>query len=149
MAGLSKYQPGGVMFGVTVKNYENAKKSFVTMKIDNVDMIESNLRILDFKGQLSSFGLVEFRVKGVWGSINAKGTNKNAVKNICKQMGYLTGNKVNGDTASQLMVCENYQGNDYCGQTQLPVHFTAIKCEDQDKNIIDCYREISVDQDHK
>ena len=50
------------MFGVNVKNYENSKKSFITMKIDNIDMIESNLRIVDYKGQFSSFGRAEIRV---------------------------------------------------------------------------------------
>ena len=71
------------MFGVTVKNYESAKKSFITMKVDNIDMIDSELRIVDYKGGLSSFGRVEMRVKGIWGTFNAKGVNSNAAKTLC------------------------------------------------------------------
>ncbi len=63
------------------------------MKVDNVDMIEKNLRILDYKGRLSSFGRVEIRVKGVWGSVNQKNVNQNTVKTICKTLGYLSGSR--------------------------------------------------------
>jgi len=72
------------MFGISVKNYESAKKSFITMKVDNIDMIDSELRIVDYKGYLTSFGRVEMRVKGIWGSLSAKGVNLNAAKTICR-----------------------------------------------------------------
>ena len=38
------------MFGVNVKNYENSKKSFITMKIDNIDMAEKDIRIVNHEG---------------------------------------------------------------------------------------------------
>ena len=38
-------------------------------------MIDSVIRIVDHKGELNSFGRVEFRVRGVWGTICSKGLN--------------------------------------------------------------------------
>lgn len=130
------------MFGVTVKGYETAKKSFITMKVDNVDMIEKNLRILDYKGRLSSFGRVEIRVKGVWGSINQKNVNQNTVKTICKSLGYLSGSR-SSKSLNQPNQCESYQGNDFCGDSSSLVHFQNLKCEEQDRSLADCYKEIA------
>lgn len=79
--GLEGYQGGGIVMGLGIRAYDRAKLSYVTFKgsvltqVDNVDMIDSDIRIIDHRGMLSSFGRVEERVRGVWGTICSKGSN--------------------------------------------------------------------------
>jgi hypothetical protein len=61
-----------------------APKSFYTIKVDNYDMAEKNVRIIDFKGQPNSQGRVEFRNNGEWGTGCARGSEENAVRTICR-----------------------------------------------------------------
>jgi len=44
-------------------------KSFTTFKVDNVDFVSSDIRIVNHEGQLSAVGRVEFRINGVWGTV--------------------------------------------------------------------------------
>ena len=61
-------------------------------------MIDSVIRIVDHRGELSSFGRVEYRMRGVWGTICSKGSNEFTGQTICKTMGFFSGKKVNGNT---------------------------------------------------
>jgi len=47
------------------------------------------------------------------------------------------------------MVCENYQGNNYCAEEIFAIHFTNFKCQDTDKNVKDCFREMAAECNHK
>lgn len=90
-----------------------------------MDMIDSEIRILDFKGNLSSFGRVDVRIRGVWGSICNKGANHFTASTICKSLGY-GGGKIADKP------CNSYQGNNYCGYKLKPIIFKNIKCQEND-----------------
>ena len=153
--GLENYQGGGIVSGLGIKGYDRAKLSYTTFKgkklisVDNVDMIASEIRILDYKGMLSSFGRVEERVRGIWGTVCAKGSNQYTAQAICRTMGYQTGKKVNGDTQAQQMACENYQGNYHCAEEVFPIHFTNFRCQDTDRDVKECFREMATECTHK
>jgi len=59
-------------------------KSFFTFKVNNIDFVSSDMRIVDFSGELTSEGRVEIRINGVWGTINSKGMNGYAARTICR-----------------------------------------------------------------
>lgn len=60
-------------------------------------MMRSDLRILNWKGEVDFKGRVEYRSNGIWGSICADGVTKSAVNVMCKQMGFMSGKKFNDD----------------------------------------------------
>ena len=47
-------------------------KSFFTFKVDNIDFVSSDMRIVDFAGELASEGRIEIRINGKWGTINSE-----------------------------------------------------------------------------
>ncbi len=61
--------------GIEVKEHAVSKKSFITHRIDNIDMMDSDIRIIDADGKTSSRGRLEFRQNAVWGTISAQGMN--------------------------------------------------------------------------
>jgi len=54
-------------------------------------MAESDIRILDFNGQPSYEGRVEFRINGRWGSVCKRKITASAGKMICKTLGFVDG----------------------------------------------------------
>jgi len=113
--GLSSYGAGRTISGLRAISFGSSSKSFYTMKIDNVDMARSNIRIVNDEGLISPTGRVELRSQGVWGSVCASGVEKSFVRTLCKQLAFLDGIMVNGDGPKQL-ACENYKGENYCGE---------------------------------
>lgn len=63
-------------------------------KVDNPDMIASRLRILDEKGNISTFGRVEVQeLDGIFYpicNVNEQSNKNNAIR-LCKIMGYTSG----------------------------------------------------------
>jgi len=59
--GLSTYSKGETINGLDAGKHSKSSKSFYTMKIDNFDMAETNMRIIDFEGNPAYRGRVEFR----------------------------------------------------------------------------------------
>ena len=138
--GLESYE-GGSLKNIDVSGFQKSKRSFVTFKIDNVDMIQSELRILDFAGNFASQGRVDIRLRGTWGSLCSLGANEFTAKTICKELGYASG-RLGG-------ACDGYQGNNFCGHDVKPIHFKNIKCQDTDSKLLQCYREMAQDCSHK
>jgi len=66
-------------------------KSFTTIKIDNIDFAESDIRILDSEGHSTPSGRLEFRQNGLWGTVCMKGMNDIAARLICRQLKYNDG----------------------------------------------------------
>lgn len=52
------------IYGLEVEAHKQSQKSYTTIKIDNVDMADLDLRILNHKGQPAYMGRVEFRLDG-------------------------------------------------------------------------------------
>ena len=122
-----------------------AEKSFSCAKVDNVDLVEKDIRILNDKGQISNEGRVEFRLNGIWGSICAKGNNAESAIRICKDLGYKNGNWIN--TEENIEICRQYNGGDYCGAEGTRIHFSHIECTSNDKSINTCNKQFAkVDQ---
>jgi len=67
--GLHYYEAGAAILGIEASKYDLSKRSFMTVKIDNVDMARLHLRLLDPQGNPASKGRVEMRLNGVWGTV--------------------------------------------------------------------------------
>ena len=89
--GLSNYEKGGKVFGIEIKQFKQAKKSFYTFKIDNVDFAEKDVRILNSEGIPAPAGRVEFRLDGRWGSICSRGMTASAARTICRSLKFQDG----------------------------------------------------------
>lgn len=59
--------------GLSVGGSKKSMKSFATVKIDNTDMCDLDMRIIDHQGVPTHMGRVEFRLDGVWGTLCVKG----------------------------------------------------------------------------
>jgi hypothetical protein len=45
--GLTSYE-GGSLRNISVENFMKSKRSFTTIKVDTIDMVDSEIRIVDF-----------------------------------------------------------------------------------------------------
>ena len=118
--------------------YSNGKKSYVVSKIDNIDLVEKDIRILDDKGKLSHKGRLEIRKEGVWGTICSFGNNSFSAKRICKDLGYIDG-EWGTDKSSMLNgFCSNFNGGNYCGFKMQQIHYYNINCQESDSNFNSC-----------
>lgn len=93
--GLNKYDKGGKINGIEVGSGSNSDKSFGVVKVDNIDMVDLDMRIVDYLGMPSHFGRVDFRLDGVWGSICSKGMAQSAARRICRDLQYKDGRLMN------------------------------------------------------
>jgi len=59
--GLQKYFKGRSINGITANGWGKSDRSFYTMRIDNIDMAKSNVRIVDHEGLNSYVGRLEVR----------------------------------------------------------------------------------------
>jgi len=106
--GLEKYPAGPTKWEITAGLYYGSAKSFYVYKVDNVDMSRLDVRILDWTGQPSSDGRVEFRNGGVWGSVCKKKIQDSAVKMICVTLGYSDGILKNPEDDEDRKFCLSY-----------------------------------------
>ena len=79
------------IYGIEVEPHKQSMKSFTTIKIDNVDMADLDLRILNHKGEPSYKGRVEFRLDGQWGTLCGIGMTSAAARRICRDLKYKDG----------------------------------------------------------
>jgi len=58
---------------------EKSKLSFITTRVDSLDMVASNVRIVDDMGQTATSGRLEVRQKGDWKTVcaNSAGNSNN------------------------------------------------------------------------
>lgn len=108
---------------------DTVKKSYTLAKVDNVDLIDKDIRIVNFKGELASEGRLEFRLEGKWGTVCSNGNDPIAARVICKNLGYREGDWKTPGTS-----CNSFNDRDYCGAVQSPIHFSNIVCEDTTSN---------------
>ena len=141
---LSKYpiSSGWKKIGkITVKAFtEQAKKSFTVAKVDNIDMVEKDIRIVDYNGNITHEGRVEFRMDGTWGSLCFKGVNEYAAVRICKDLQFSYGKWLNPDPRMEENkgFCRHFKGEDYCGSDYTRAIFSDLNCNPKDISINNC-----------
>jgi len=133
--------------GLSAGSYAEADKSFYTMRIDNFDMAEFEMRIIDFEGYPAAQGRLEFRNQGIWGTVCAVGCDTNSARTICREFKFLDGMKKNTD-GEGLKMCDLYMGENYCGAKPQRIHYMAFKCESDATEIDNCYRELAEGCNH-
>ncbi|MCQ2815708.1 MAG: hypothetical protein MJ252_00430 [archaeon] len=141
--GLDLYTGGLKIFGISISPFIKSKRSFTVSKIDSVDNIEDNIRILDNEGKLSNKGRLEIRHNGIWGTICAVGLGDKTAEIACKQLGYKGGSFLNPkeNESNAKNFCGQYNGLNYCGAKPTQVLFSNLDCEGNESNIIQCNRE--------
>jgi hypothetical protein len=120
IAGYEKFE--GKLNGMEVKKGKASMKSFSTIKVDNIDMCDLDMRIVDDKGQPAYMGRVEFRLDGRWGTICAKGIDQSAARRICRDLKFKDG-KVMNPTEEGDDYCKSIMGENYCGEKDEYIHF--------------------------
>jgi len=140
---LDKYElPEGAqpkVHGILLKPFAGAaKKSYVLAKIDNVDLVEKDIRILNHAGELSNEGRVEMRYEGIWGTICSLGNNKQSAKRICLDIGYKDGEWLSPDGSAGKNFCKVFNNENYCGAPTTKILFTKIVCEANDPDFNKC-----------
>lgn len=118
--------------------FGHTKKSYTVSKVDNVDLVEKDIRILDYKGIITNQGRVEIRVNGRWGTICNKKNNIESAKRICKDLGYNDGHWASTDGKSGF--CKSFKGNDYCGSENSKIIFSDISCDKDSENFSICLK---------
>jgi hypothetical protein len=146
--GLKSYQTTfSKMFGIEIKTYEQpSMKSYVTAKVDNVDLVNKNIRILNKQGELNSRGRLEMRINGVWGTVCASGNDPQSAIVACKSMGYKFGkwgNFPNRFGPQKVGYCRDFDNEDHCGVSSQHIHFTNFKCSPSHKKLGDCSKQIA------
>lgn len=129
---------------ITIKGFEegNSSKSFVVAKVDSIDLIEKDIRIVSWDGTLKNQGRIEFRNQGVWGTVCNLGNNPKSAELICKDMGYKDGKWISGDDDSS-SVCNKFQSQDFCGAISSKIHFSNLECNDQNTTFSKCNKVIA------
>lgn len=123
---------------ITIKSYDSgdSMKSYSLSKVDNVDLVEKDIRILSWDGTLSNYGRLEIRLAGEWGTICNMGNNAHSATVVCKDLGYKGGNWESTDKSPTF--CENVKGKSYCGASQSKVHFSNVDCSFNDYTFDKC-----------
>ncbi len=116
--------------------FGRTKKSYTVSKVDNADLVEKDIRILDFKGAISYQGRVEVRVNGKWGTICNKKNNLESAKRICKDLGYNDGKWASPDGEGGF--CKSFKGNNYCGSANYKSTFSDITCTKENQSFATC-----------
>ena len=109
-------------------NTEDSMKSYSLSKVDNIDLVEKDFRIIDSDGNLSNIGRLDIRLGGEWGSVCAESNTKEAANVICKTLEYKGGNWLTKEDGR--VVCGSYNGKNYCGKPLQKIHFSNIDCVD-------------------
>ena len=129
---------------ITIKGYEegNSLKSFVVAKVESIDLVEKDMRIVSWDGSLQNQGRIEFRLQGVWGTVCNLGNNAKSAELICKDLGYKDGKWIKGEDDSQ-SVCMKFKSQDYCGAQNSKIHFSNLECNDQNSTFSECNKVIA------
>ena len=113
----------------------HSNKSYVVSKVDNVDLVEKDIRILDAKGNLSNTGRLEFRLNGKWGTVCTLRNNEESARRICKDLGFREGKWL---TQAGHVSCQNFNGQNFCGSENYKSIFSDINCTTNDTNFSGC-----------
>ncbi len=128
-----------IIRGIKIKAYhQKAKKSFVLARVDSVDLVEKDMRILNHKGDLSHQGRLEMRYEGVWGTICSLGNNRKSAKVICRDLGYKDGEWKSPRGTAGKGYCNGFNGGDHCAAKSSKSYFSNIKCEPRDNTFNKC-----------
>jgi hypothetical protein len=118
--------------------FGKTKKSYTISKVDNVDLVERDFRILDSKGKISHEGRLEVRVNGKWGTICNQNNNEISAWRICRDLGYNSGKWLGKN--EQVNFCKNFKGANYCGSENTISFFSNITCDKKNKNFMECHK---------
>jgi len=110
-------------------SYPSSKKSFTVTKVDNLDNLDSDVRILDGDGKISNKGRLEIRSNGEWGTVCATGLSSVSANVICKQIGFNGGTFLNPNEKVGRGFCANYEGMNHCGVNASQIKFSKVKCQ--------------------
>ena len=112
------------------------KKSYTVSKVDNVDLIEKDMRILDGNGKISNEGRLEIRINGKWGTICNKDNSQTSAKIICKELGYNDGKFPARNFEKGF--CKNFIGKNFCGSDNLKTFYNSINCDESSTSFNQC-----------
>jgi deleted-in-malignant-brain-tumors protein 1 len=121
---------------------KTAMKSYTVAKVDNVDLVDFDMRILDNKGKLANKGRLEIRSQGVWGSICNQGLNLQSANIICKSLNYRGGHWLSPEENGEKF-CRTFDNSDYCAATDSHILYSNINCNENDKHLNQCNKNIA------
>lgn len=138
-SGMDKYEidrnyPKNFKFIQISPSEESSKKSYSITKVDNVDLIEKDARILNWQGHLSNKGRAEIRINGEWGTICAGDNNPKSASLFCQMCGYKSGIWIS-DSGEQS--CSSFENN-LCGSNDTKIFFSKINCGEVHKEFHQC-----------
>ncbi|CDR97337.1 LCCL domain containing protein, putative [Babesia bigemina] len=122
--------------------------SFYTFLNESIDNVESNVRLVDAYGRLSSFGRLEVLKNGKWGTVCNKGKfgafNEAAANLVCRKLGFKHGVHV-------MESCSSVNDQNMCVPRGYAVSYAGLMCLGTEDDISSCIiEEPTVDcQSHK
>jgi hypothetical protein len=130
---------------ISVQEYrsQSVKKSYVLSKVDNIDLVDKDIRILNHKGEFTNLGRVEIRINGRWGTICANQNDQLSAKLICKELNYLNGRWENPDFDRGNNFCEKFNEFNYCAAKSSHIYYEQIQCTDSDKTFKTCSKKLA------
>ena len=131
------------IYGFEIKSFGASKKSYVLAKVDNVDIVKKDIRILNSKGELSSHGRLEMRYEGKWFPICLKGNDKESAKIICRDIGYKDGEWKNPENSEGKGYCQSYEGENHCAAEATTPLFSNIQCSQNQITFNQCSKELA------
>ncbi|SCO69519.1 LCCL domain-containing protein, putative [Plasmodium vivax] len=110
--------------------------SFYTYRLESIDDVKSNVRIVDSFGKLSSLGRLEIRRSdNTWGTVCKKGPNftfsDDSAKRACADLGFPNGLYIK-------QMCFNLNGRNYCAGYKYPFSSAGMVCSGNEKNLLQC-----------
>lgn len=109
--------------------------SFFTFLNESIDNIDSNVRLVDAFGALSSFGRLEVLKNGKWGTVCNKGKfgafNEEAAKFVCRKLGFKHGIHV-------LEKCSSVNDQNLCVPRGYHVSYAGLMCLGTEDDISNC-----------
>ncbi|GFE53484.1 scavenger receptor cysteine-rich domain-containing protein [Babesia ovis] len=109
--------------------------SFYTFLNQSIDSIDSNVRLVDAFGKLSSFGRLEVFKNGKWGTVCNKGKfgvfNEAAANLVCRKLGFKRGIHI-------LENCSNVNDQNLCVPRGYPVSYAGLMCMGTEDDIANC-----------
>ena len=96
------------------------------------------VRLVDYTGipPNKPAGRLEIYKGGLWGTICNEKFNDKSAHVACRQMGFLTGNMIGN--MDKYGICSNFNGKNYCGRTNDPVHLNQVDCHGSESSISEC-----------